>query len=49
MTLLPKFRLIGPEGVPEGTAMPFTVIVAPASVAVGVTVTVSLPGGAVAV
>ena len=38
MTLVPKFRLMRLEGVPEVTRLPFTRIVAPTKAAVGVTV-----------
>ena len=38
MTLVPSLRPIRPEALPETTLAPFTVIVAAASAAVGVTV-----------
>lgn len=39
----PMFRLIGPDAIPEGTTVPFTVIVEPVCVAVGVTVILIVP------
>lgn len=35
----PTFKLIAPDALPEGTAIPFTAIVAVGSAAIGVTVT----------
>ena len=43
MVFGPTFSVIGPEAVPELTAAPFTVIVAVASLAVGVNVIGDMP------